>query len=234
MSLRRRQRTCSGVKYMATLIIYMRKYLPQVVSDEATEKYNLVRRLKEEELLLVKEMSSYISFYQRIISELEDAVRVEEATLTLTSITSLHQHQGINNSDTNATNMPTSPVSSAATLTSDNSSAATLTSTNSSAATLTSDNSSAATLTSDNSSAATLTSTNSSAATLTLDNSSAATLTSTNSSATLTSANSNAATLTSDNSSASMQASTASNDVSSVQSNLLEASESDEVDISGV
>ena len=60
---------------MATLIIYMRKYLPQVVSDEATEKYNLVRRLKEEELLLVKEMSSYISFYQRIISELEDAVR---------------------------------------------------------------------------------------------------------------------------------------------------------------
>ncbi|XP_065891337.1 uncharacterized protein [Dysidea avara] len=214
---------------------------------EATEKYNLIRRLKEEELLLVKEMSSYISFYQRIISELKDAVRVEEATLTLTSITSLQQHQGINNSDTNATNMPTSPVSSAATLTSDNSSAATLTSTNSSA-----------TLTSDNSSA-TLTSTNSSA-TLTSDNSSAATLTSTNSSA---------ATLTSANSSASMQASTASNDVSSVQSgrytsnrncprfirgkiallkmqhdstkvflsfvkNLLEASESDEVDISSI
>ena len=42
---------------------------------EATEKYNLIRRLKEEELLLVKEMSSYISFYQRIISELKDAVR---------------------------------------------------------------------------------------------------------------------------------------------------------------
>lgn len=42
---------------------------------EATEKYNLICRQKEEELLLVKEMTSYISFHQHIISELKDAIK---------------------------------------------------------------------------------------------------------------------------------------------------------------
>ena len=42
---------------------------------EATEKHNLTCRLKEEELLILKEMKSYVSFYQRCITELQDAIR---------------------------------------------------------------------------------------------------------------------------------------------------------------
>ena len=37
---------------------------------EATEKFNMLCRLKEEELLLLKEMQSYIAFYQRLIASL--------------------------------------------------------------------------------------------------------------------------------------------------------------------
>ena len=41
---------------------------------EATEVYNMKSRLKEEELLLLKEMKSYLLFYQQVISSLEDVI----------------------------------------------------------------------------------------------------------------------------------------------------------------
>ena len=41
---------------------------------EVTEKHNLICRLKEEELLLLKEMKSYLGYYQRVTTELQDAI----------------------------------------------------------------------------------------------------------------------------------------------------------------
>ena len=41
---------------------------------EVTEKHNLICRLKEEELLLLKEMKSYLVYYQHVIIELQDAI----------------------------------------------------------------------------------------------------------------------------------------------------------------
>ena len=42
---------------------------------EATEKYNLKCRLKEEEVLLVKEMKSYLLFNQQMILSLEEDIQ---------------------------------------------------------------------------------------------------------------------------------------------------------------
>ena len=41
---------------------------------EVTEKHNLICHLKEEELLLLKEMKSYLGYYQCVITELQDAI----------------------------------------------------------------------------------------------------------------------------------------------------------------
>ena len=42
---------------------------------EATEKFNMLCRLKEEEILLLKEMQSYVAFYQRLTASLVDDVQ---------------------------------------------------------------------------------------------------------------------------------------------------------------
>lgn len=51
---------------------------------EATDKYNLMCRLKEEELLLLQEMKSFVIFYQNSITELQLAIKGAVYASTLT------------------------------------------------------------------------------------------------------------------------------------------------------
>jgi len=68
--------------------------MPTKLQLEATEKHNLICRLKEEELLILKEMKSYVSFYQRSIAELQDSIRGMRSTIAST----IHSISKITNS----------------------------------------------------------------------------------------------------------------------------------------